>query len=146
MITIMIIAAVILLVFWLAFTITYFMDAKIDGPKIKFKSFIKFYTINPDRWDLYDFFVACKTRRADKGFNSDEFFHFGYFDWFRYVLWMRNTDKREQKIKNAKATANMLSMVKQDIEKNEAKAKAEVSKGIDDLQRILNNLSGGTKI
>ena len=137
LILISVIIGVIFLVGWLVMTGYYFTAAKLNGPKIKFKSFIQFYVINPDRWNLYDDYVECKIQKMEP--NSRELFHFGYLDWFRYLLWMHNTSKREQKIENAKATAQMLSMVKKDIEINEQKARAAVNKGVNDLQYILKN-------
>jgi hypothetical protein len=121
----------------------YFTDYKgsIDqhGPKLKFKTFCTFYEVNPDRWRLYEHYVACRMTR-DSGrivySRTIEDFHFSYIDTWRYYFWQKNIQKRQDSQRKDKITASMLSLVKQDIADFESKSKNEVNKALETIRSI----------
>ena len=121
----------------------YFMDYKgcIDkiGPKIKFKTFLTFYEINPNRWELDELYVNCKIPRETSYctlFYDKEEFHFSYIDTYRYHLWYKNIEKRKDTQYKDKATARMLAAVKQDVADLESKAQREINEAKSILKGI----------
>lgn len=115
-----------------------------NAPKIKYKSFRTFYSINPNRWELDDGCVWCRTINHNSlnkySHGPKEIFRFGFIGYLRYCSWTKREEKRKHEIDNAKITSKMLSSVKQDIETIELRAKEQQLQAIDDLQQIVNNL------
>lgn len=147
MLEIVIIAVIIFLtvlfVAWVDYP-TYYKDL----PKIKFEAFKKFYSINPDRWNLEDGYVACKIENDRKqrpygGLFYDykkEGFCFGFFDWLKYTDFCRELETKKQDTKHMKATSEMIRMVKKDIENMEALAQQQKKQAAENLDAILKNL------
>lgn len=73
---------IIVLIFMCMFAI--WTTSTVCGAKIKFEKFKEYYTENPNRWKLYDDWVFYIY-----GFNIYTF-HFGFIDYYRYKLWLRN--------------------------------------------------------
>ena len=113
-------------------------------PVLKFKSFLSFYDLNPDRWRLYSSWVSCKTinKKAKEkwGFEKTEYheFCFNYIDTKRYEHWFKYLSKYKQSQYNAKQTALMLAAVKEDIASIEAISKQEHAEAINILRSIHN--------
>lgn len=100
-------------------TITFFLiiawtDSIKNTPKIKFKSFKNFYTINPNRWRLYDDYVVCSTTRIWS--LHDATFHFGLIDFYRYKLFKCHLNKIKKVNLNKEIVARMIIAVEQDVE------------------------------
>ena len=110
-------------VFMIYLTIEYF--TKKCGTKLKFKSFKRFYNINPNRWDLYDGFVVCKCN-INSWHITKECFYFGIVDYIRYKFWRRNLDKRDKEKAHAQSTARMINSVREDIKKMELLGQQEL--------------------
>lgn len=116
-------------------------------PQLKFKSFEKFYDLNPDRWDLYDHHVRCKITKKEyssfygyeRASTTYEYFCFGYFDTFRYKHWFKCQNKKDKESQHFESKSKMLLMVKQDIADLEKRAEHEKDSALDILQQILNN-------
>lgn len=115
-----------------------------EHPVLKFKSFLYFYDLNPDRWRLYYSCVACKTINKKVkntwGFEKTEYheFCFNYIDTKRYERWHKNLENHKQSQSHAKQTALMLAAVKEDIASIEALSKQEQSEAINILRSIHN--------
>lgn len=95
---------------------------------IDFESFKKFYNINPDRWELHDEYVCCATKIEYDMIWKSENFQFNYLDYQKYKKWLKNKQEYDKKLKHAKSTAEMIAVVKQDIEKLEKMSDAEINK------------------
>ena len=80
------------------------------SPKIKFKQFVSFYNINPDRWDLNEDAVRCEI-------NDYEYvaLHFNLFDYYRYKKWRKKINKNSISIKNNEDLSKVIEVVKKDI-------------------------------
>lgn len=114
-------------------------------PKIKFKSFRSFYALNPDRWDLYDEYVECKTRIVEKygpsfGCVSRQGFRFGLINLYRYKLWYKRTEDREREMDYIEQTSAMLKAVKQDLAKFESSIAATEQKALKNIQDIVGRM------
>lgn len=102
------------------------------GPKLKLKSFLTFYAVNPDRWILHGWRVTCKIPRENHysmllANYTEEEFHFSYIDTCRYRLWYKNLQKRKTKQSLDKATLRMLEAVKLDIANLEDQSQREIN-------------------
>ena len=123
-----------------------------DLPIIKFESFEKFYSINPDRWELNDPYVACKIDNDKKHepygglFYSYklEQFRFSRSDYKKYKNFLKKLELNKLENKHMESTSKMLSMVKKDIANMEELAEQQKKQALDNFNNILNNL-GGTK-
>ena len=107
------------------------------GAKLKFKSFKRFYNINPDRWDLDDASVACKCKCNTNSWNvTKEYFYFGIVDHIRYKFWKRNLDKRDKEKAHAQSTARMINSVREDIQKIELLGQQELEQAKKEITYI----------
>lgn len=104
-----------------------------NGVKIKFKSFKKFYEINPDRWDLCYGYVRCNT---GKMFIYEDF-HFGFIDFIKYKLWYKMLERNQNKRREAESISRMITAVKQDIANTECIAKQEVQDAQDIFLKVI---------
>ena len=124
---VILITAVVVLVLYLIATIIDWGNESPDAAKLKFKSFLSFYRVNPERWELYNNLVCFKKPNKFiyyKGLEDFESiqFRFGFFDWLKYKRWRNHNKKQEENLSYQKDIATMLSIVKQDIEAEENKA------------------------
>ena len=129
---------------WLIYSISDNVNFRRICPVLKFKTFKKFYDLNPNRWELCDGHVECKIDNNPLGkhyssFVTYERFCFGYFDTFRYKHWLKCHKKKEKVNIKFKSTSQMLLMVKQDIADLEKRAEHEKDSALDMIQQFLNN-------
>lgn len=118
-------------------------------PKIKFAAFKKFYTINPDRWNLDIASVVCKIVNEEYSpyrglfhtYNSERFY-FSFLDYLRYTIFRKQLEKDKLKAKHMEATSKMLGMVKKDIANMENLAEQQKKQAMENFDSILNNLGG----
>lgn len=94
--------------------------------RIKFSAFKKFYALNPDRWDLTDSYVICRSKQ-DSWIYRDSF-SFGFIDFYRYKLWYYKDEKDCEEKQKAKELARMIVAVKKDIENAELTAQFQYGK------------------
>lgn len=121
-----------------------------DLPIIKFESFEKFYSINPDRWELKDPYVSCRIDNDRKHepygglFYSYklEKFRFSRFDYKKYKKFLKKLELNKLENKHMESTSKMLSMVKKDIANMEELAQQQKQQALDNFNNILNNLGG----
>lgn len=76
------IAFIIVLIFISMFA--HWTTTTVCDAKITFKEFKEGYSLNPNRWKLYDEWVFCID-----GFHIYSFY-FGFIDYYRYKLWLRS--------------------------------------------------------
>ena len=103
------------LVYFFILILNYILDGFLlwyPSPKIRFKQFVSFYNINPDRWDLNEDAVRCEIN--DYGYIA---LHFNLFDYYRYKKWRKKINKNSIFIKNNEDLSKVIEMVKKDISK-----------------------------
>ena len=117
--------------------IIYYVDGYITNlPKIKFTQFQKFYSVNPNRWDLRDDYVACWTDKQQHYVGL----RFGFIDYYRYKSWHRSIIKNKFKQESNKQMAEIITAVKQDIAASEAKAKQMQEEFLNNLKHTYVNI------
>ena len=104
-----------------------------DRIKIKFNSFISFYNINPDRWELNDSTVF---------FHSSDYqytkFKFNLIDTIKYKHWKRQKIKNDIILKNCEEYQKVLGIIKQDIQATQQESSRLNNEGLDILNNIIN--------
>lgn len=116
--------------------INYFLDGySTRFPKIKFTQFQKFYSVNPDRWNLDSDYVSCYTNKQNY-----ICLRFGFVDYYRYKLWHRSIIKNEAKQKKSKEMDEVITAVKRDIAASEAKAKQMQEEFLNTLKYTYENI------
>lgn len=123
---------VVLLVSTLLFVIFTLCDYNRSNPIIQFKSFKKFYALNPKRWKCYDSYVECST---GDNYWSYEKFSFGILDFFKYKLWLKVKSKNDRKEKHDAAKKRMMDAVKIDIARSELEAKRMQAEALNILKQ-----------
>lgn len=104
---------------WFTFTFCEWKEVtKKTEPRIKFKTFLRFYKLNPNRWELRGYGVSCKT---DHSGPYGKYVSFSFIDFLRYKLWYRKNEANEDKKQADQALADIIAAVKQDIKANEPK-------------------------
>lgn len=124
----------------ISFSVDYadYKESTEEYPKLKFKSFLSFYDINPKRWELNYHTVDCILKSSYSGIlRTEETFCFSYIDTICYKCWHKNLDKHAQSQSHAKITAQMIAAVKEDIAKTESLAKQEQTEAINIIRSIL---------
>jgi hypothetical protein len=87
-------------------------------PRIKFKTFLRFYKLNPKRWRLRQYGVSCKMELSDP---VGKCVSFSFIDFLRYRRWYHKNEANEDKKQADQALADIIAAVKQDIKANEPK-------------------------
>ena len=113
------------------FAILEYLDKKYGYPKIDFKSFKKFYVLNPSRWTCHSSYVTCHT---SKGCGYDNF-SFGFIDYYKYKCWMKAQDRQHTENIHNESMQRMMDAVKIDIANSEAEAKRMHEKLLADLRQ-----------
>lgn len=103
--------------------------------KMTFRQFQDIYNINPDKWSIKDNTYIVYTYYTDYDGNvlENQTWHsrtvknaiyFNFIDWFRFVNWLKQKDRREKREealdkqkKSNEAVAKMLLSVQKDIDK-----------------------------
>lgn len=120
---------------WLSILlVSWFEDAPFsndDSIKISHKDFMKYYAINPARYDLRSGYVyvdiPCKPRRM---------ITFGFFDYWRYKSFYKSTKKQDKMRANAEMLSDYLNVVMQDVRKAQKRAEHETQRAIEMIDRI----------
>lgn len=94
--------------------------------RIKFSAFKKFYALNPDRWDLANSYVICRSEQGS--LIHCDLFSFGFIDFYKYKLWYYKDEKDCEEKQKAKELARMIVAVKKDIENAELTAQFQYGK------------------
>lgn len=104
-------------------------------PKIDFKSFQKFYALNPDRWNCKPNYVICHT---DDRVWAYENFDFGVRDYYKYRFWLIKQVRKKTEDAHNSSKQRMMDAVKQDIANSEAEAKKAQAKLMEELRKQCN--------
>lgn len=128
-------------------------------PKLKFKSFLDFYSINPDSWYLGNGWVSKFSEDIlNRYYNHPQplikfgcpSFKFGFIDYIRYSYWKKKKDKTSRtfnkKKKDSEAIEKLLIMVQEDIDKEKEKAQTMVNESVDTMNSVLTRKSKSTKL
>ena len=112
-----------------------------DIIKIKFNSFISFYNINPNRWELNDSTVFFRTKQKSYPYSSDyqyTKFKFNLIDTIKYKHWKRQKSKNDKILKDCEEYQKVLEIIKQDIQATQQESSRLNNEGLDILQTIIN--------
>ena len=112
-----------------------------DRIKIKFNSFISFYNINPDRWELNDSTVFFRTKQKSYPYSSDyqyTKFKFNLIDTIKYKHWKRQKIKNDIILKNCEEYQKVLEIIKQDIQAAQNESVRLSNDGLDILRNVAN--------
>lgn len=96
---------------------------------IKFKSFIAFYNVNPDRWELNDSYI----RFCRNSYSLGDKYCFKFIDFYRYKLWKREKYKHATSIRSVKKYQEMIDILKQDIADYEKRNQKETSEKLNEI-------------
>lgn len=123
-----------LLIFALEMYWSTWLDTCGNYPRIKFKDFKKFYALNPERWNVLDEHVGCKTSSG-----KYEYFRFGFIDFGRYIMWQVKIAQGHTTQAHMEVTQRMMNAVKEDIDAAKAKENINQSaafKILEDLRKM----------
>ena len=113
-----------------------------DIIKIKFNSFISFYNINPNRWELNNATVWFKIKVEDNcPFPAHEKhikFKFNLIDTIKYKHWKRQKIKNDIILKNCEEYQKVLEIIKQDIQATQQESVRLSNDGLDILRNVAN--------
>ena len=143
---IMMCTPIVLIIYVVGILIEYSCTKSNDIPIIKFDAFRKFYSINPERWELEGDYVVCKIdiKRESIFYGicayNTERFRFGFWDFQRYKIFRNQIEKDKMNSKHMESTAKMLGMVKKDIANMEDLAEQQKKKAMENFDSILKNL------
>ena len=132
-----------LMLFFVSLFVAWIIDIHFSYPKIKFKTFKKFYLINPNRWKLYSTIVGCLDESKYSYINGHYIeLRFNYIDCIKYTIWKSILEYREENIKSTETMLRVIELVKKDIIKSEKLAQKRQNEALDNLDKIL---GGGIK-
>lgn len=106
---------------------------------IKFKSFLSFYNINPDRWSLENDYVEFfKTEYYSYG--SAIRYKFNFIDYYRYLHWHKRQKKREKLKKEMDNINKMIQIIKKDIAKLEEENQVNMQSAAKNIRDITSRM------
>lgn len=76
-------------------------------PKLKYKDFLKYYNINPSRWDCREHCVVYH-RYTSVYEDMREYFGFSFIDFCRYHRWLAKIERAAKNKKDAASVQRML--------------------------------------
>ena len=103
---------------------------------ITFDSFKSFYQVNPERWKLGDYTVACNKTSSYSYITHQIWFKFNYIDSFRYRRFKRTLNRNNQSAQAIKNYNDMIALVKSDIAVFEEKNKKETEEKLNKIWKL----------
>lgn len=116
---------------------------------INFKSFVSFYNINPDRWELHDDYIKFILNNDPEEYFPDlhrpdlvlycsfgdrrDRYCFRIIDYYRYKLWRRKKEKHAAQVESAQKIQEMTNILKQDIADYEKRNQKEVTEKLNEI-------------
>lgn len=123
---------------WLVVTLIDWSLSSSDTTRMKFKSFVKFYDVNPVRWDLHDGHVNCHI--DDMSWTTNvESFSFGFIDFVRYKLWRKMQERVKRNKQHAESASRMIAAVRRDIDKQNETARRKQDEALANFLGIYQN-------
>ena len=105
--------------FWLDVKVHFELANTKHYAKIKFESFVAFYNLKSDSWELKDNFVMY-IKRIDRGWGYDTdttLLGFSFPDLLKYRKWKKRQKKIEKTMQDAKELQAVVDDIKSEIEK-----------------------------
>lgn len=109
-----------------------------DSQYIKFKTFIAFYNINPERWELSSVFYN-NIKFVTNSYHYI-YYKFNFIDFYRYRHWYKQKKKRDKKQKELQNMNDMIRIVKSDIAKLEAESQANMQSAANSIRDITSRM------
>lgn len=110
-------------------------------PQIPFKSFLRFYEMNPKRWELNRTYAAIRPHSQQDGdkiyYSGWQAVEFSLLGKLQYRIFYRKQKKREQKERTIRETAKIIDCVKQDITAYEERAKREQDHALEQILKSM---------
>lgn len=110
-----------------------------DAIYIKFKTFVSFYNINPDRWELDDSNVVFIKERY-YCVSGRIFYKFHFIDYYRYIHWHKKLIKQKKLQEEMNDMNEMIRIVKSDIAKLEAESQANMQSAAKSIRDITSRM------
>lgn len=110
-----------------------------DAIYIKFKSFLSFYNINPNRWELDDSNVVFIKERY-YCVSGHIFYKFHFIDYYRYIHWHKKLIKQKKLQEEMNDMNEMIRIVKSDIAKLEAESQANMQSAAKSIRDITSRM------
>ena len=114
-------------------------DQPNDAIYIKFKTFVSFYNINQDRWELDDSNVVFIKERY-YCVSDRIFYKFHFIDYYRYIHWHKKLIKQKKLQKEMNDMNEMIRIVKSDIAKLEAESQANMQSAAKSIRDITSRM------
>ena len=106
-------------VVWFFGTISAWRSCPNDSTKISFNTFIKFYNIAPDKWELREGYVK-KIFREEQGWsiipNYKRSFYFSFRDYLKYKSWYNKKMKEEKQNHDNEVLTTLIEEVKKELD------------------------------
>ena len=99
--------------------------------RIKYRDFVKYYRINPDRYFLEKGRVSVEIQHR-----STYILTFSFFDWMRYKCFCKSEERVKTKRAQREGMELYLKMVLQDIDSVKAIAEKEIARGVEMIEQI----------
>lgn len=99
--------------------------------RIKYRDFVKYYRIKPDRYFLQKGHVSVEIPHR-----SIYVLTFSFFDWMRYKCFCKSEERVRTKRTQREAMELYLKMVLQDIDSVKALAEKEIARGVEMIEQI----------
>lgn len=99
--------------------------------RIKYRDFVKYYRIKPDRY-----FLEAGCVSVEIPHRSIYRLTFSFFDWMRYKCFCKSEERAKTKRAQREAMELYLQMVLQDIDSVKALAEKEIARGVEMIERI----------
>ena len=98
-----------------------------DNPRIRFKAFLTFYSIAPDKWNVYRNYVS---------YHGGSDFGFSIIDWLRYKHWRKHKEKWETKQQQNAEYLRTIELIKKDLESFTIENDKMIAKEVDKLNKM----------
>lgn len=98
---------------------------------MRFKSFLSFYNINPNRWELHDDYIVFHNHTSYRF--ADDIYCLKFIDFYRYKLWKRKEEKYVAQVKSNQKYQEMIDIIKQDIADYEKRNQKEVAEKLNEI-------------
>ena len=106
---------------------------------IKFNSFVSFYNINPDRWNLDDDSVDF-IKQKHFCYSNCIHYKFHFIDYYRYKHWHKKLIKQEKLQKEINNMNEMIRIVKSDLAKFEEENQAKIQSAAENIREITSRM------
>ena len=118
----------------------YFLESPVSASFLKFKTFIIFYNLNPEHWEIDDVLSNYVKFTSYTPYYMCHFYKFNYIDFYRFKLWKIKQKKKIKKEKTDKQMLELVEAMKYDISKIEKEAQHNLQTSSENILTILDRL------